>query len=247
MLKKFRLRCKQPKDKQQSRTKNVVKRPKPAITPAKRQQIQAAEESDKDILIVNERVDIDSPSKPRERGILLQKSTRKPAVSKPKTIRKPDPVPANSTDTTKRIVRVVHQLPKQTTLNVTVVPKTNSIGVQVGSPTPGLGIKPIVVPAPEPPLKSYWTHHINLPYPPTQTQEVQPAFSGQYVQQQQQRQPQYHYYQQSYAPSLPYTQQQFGQAVPFNQPFVEQHPPTRRQKRNYIKHQKYLQRRQPFQ
>lgn len=193
------------------------------------------EESDDDILTVTEVIDIENTA--NERGKLLRQSTLKPAVVTPKPVQEPDPIPANCTDTTKRITRIVRQPNQPPILSVTVVPKTKSIGVQVGSPSRELTkqnvVAPVVLSAPEPPLKSYWTHRINLPYPPAQSHGQQPVISGQYMQQPQQ----YQYYQQQYAPPLPFTQPQFIQTGPFNQP-----QPSRRQKRNFTKHQKYLQR-----
>lgn len=237
VLKQFRARRNQSTLKLQSRRKVISNQSKPALTPAERRKIQA-EESDSDILVVTtETVDFDSPVKSKERGKLLRLSTKKPVTAKPQVLRKPDPVPANSADTTKRIVRVVHRPPSSSTLDVSIVPKTRSIGVQVGAPAPELSIRPIVVQAPEPPLRSYWTHRINLPYPP---QAVQPTVSGQYFQPQQQQQqvlvPHFQYSEQA----LPYIQPQAGRAA-FHQLSGQ---PTRRQRRNFLKHQKYLQRRQ---
>lgn len=227
---------------QKSQGKKGGVRPQPKVTPEQRRKVQVAEESDQDILTVTEDVDIDGAT---ERGKLLRQSTLKPAISAQKTIREPDPEPANSTSTVKRVVRIVHRPHEPNTLDVTVVPKTRSIGIQVGLPSRELDkrrdILPVVAPQQEPPLKSYWTHRVNLPYPPTQTHERQAILSGQHVQQPQQ----YQYYQQQYVPTLPFPQQQqqFMQAGPFMQPVVQhQLPPTRRQKRNFIKHQKYLQR-----
>lgn len=194
-----------------------------------------AEEHDNDVLVVTEEIDIESPVKAQGRGELLRLSTKKPAASQPQLAHKPDPVPANGIDTTKRIVRVVHRPQNSSTLDVTVVPQTRSIGVQVGTPAPELGIKPIVVPAPEPPLKSYWTQQVNLPNPP---QAIQPMVSGQLMQQKQQ------YHQQAYTPSVPYAQPHFGQAVAYHQALGAGGYLTRRQKRNFIKRQKYLQRHQ---
>lgn len=228
--------------KQKSR---AAKQPKPVVTPEQRRKetLQISSDSDEDILNVTEEIDIDSAAS--ERGKLLRKSTLKPAVDKPVPIREPDPILPNCTDTTKRIVRIVQrQHTSASTLDVTVVPKTKSIGIQVGTPSPELNkrqvVPPIVLPAQEPPLKSYWTHRVNLPYPPAQAHEVQPMLNGQYLQQPQP----YQYYQQPY---VPFAQPQYIQAGPSNQPLIgHQFQPNRRQRRNFIKHQKYLQRNQRF-
>lgn len=149
------------------------------------------------------------------------------------------------------IVRIVNRPLKSTTLDVTVVPRTKSIGIQVGSPSPELdkrhGIAPVVTPAADPPLKSYWTHRVNLPYPPAYTPEHQSAVGVPYMPQQQQ---QYQYNQPTYVPTFqPPTFQpfvpNFGRAVSFvSAPFGHSEQPNRRQRRNFVKHQKYLQRKQ---
>lgn len=236
-----RIRLNKPTRRQPSQKRTGI-RTKPRVTPAQRREKQIAEESDQDILTVTEHVDIDGIT---ERGRLLRQSTLKPASSAPKVVLEPDPEPINCTPTTKRIVRVVHRPREHSTLDVTVVPESKSIGIQVGSPSRELdkrrGVPPVVTPQQEPPLRSYWTHRVNLPYPPSQPNELQATLNGQYIQQPQQYQ--------SYVPTVSAVQQhqQFMQGGPFMPAFIQapsliQAPPTRRQKRNFRKHQKYLQR-----
>lgn len=117
-------------------------------------------------------------------------------------------------------------------------PKTVSIGIQVGPP---LKKRPpsIVVPAQEPPLRAYWTHKINLPFPPDGTCQQQQNIQQQFVQpvNAYNYQP-YSQFQQQQQPPYSYTQ-----FIP--QSFIQQplQPTiTRRQRRNFISKQKYIQR-----
>lgn len=235
---------------QLSQKRVVTNRPYPTITPEQRRKeiAQIAEESDNDDLVVSEEVNLDTIGEKisNERGRLLRQSTLKPVAVEPKPIREPDPILVNSVDTTKRIVRVVNRPLQTPTLDIEVVPKTRSIGVQVCTPSLEIdnrqGVAPIVAPAPEPPHKSYWTHKVNLPYPPVQ--EPQMVVNATYMQQQS---PPVQYLQQHpYYQPLPYTLQPFIQEVgPFTPvPFGYQPQPSRRQKRNFNKSQKYLQRKQ---
>lgn len=227
LLNRFRRRLKRPPLKRQPRSAKHAK-PTPSVTPADRRSVQA-DESDSDILQVTEEIHFASPVKAR--GQLLRRSTLKPVASKVARIQKPDPVPANCVDTTKRIVRIVHSPPRPATLGITLVPQTRSIGVQVGTPSVQLQVKPIAPPA-EPPLRSYWTHHVNLPYPPSHVAQQQSMVN---VPQQHAA----HYYQPAYVPSYSpsYAQPQVNQHVTYQQP-------SRRQRRNVIKKQKYMQRHQ---
>lgn len=227
----------------------------PIITPEKRrEQIESkANESDDDILIVTEKVDIGEGS--NERGRLLQQSTLKPPPAERQPAAVSDEIPPNHIDTTKRIVRIVNK-ERMPTIDVTVVPTTKSIGVQVGTPSPELNkrrmIPPVVAPSPEPPLNGFWTHRVNLPYPPAvpananqpifqQPQPYQPLVPT-HTQQPIFQQPQLQYFQSAFMPMPPAMPMMQQQPLMQATPLMYQPPPTRRQKRNFNKSQKYLQR-----
>lgn len=122
----------------------------------------------------------------------------------------------------------------------------------MGTPSPELQKKRPSCEAPfiEPPLKSYWTHKVNLPYPPATTNQPQ-SHAQQFAQQQfaQQQLAQQQVAQQQFMPQqqLAFYPAPFMQ--PFPQPFVQtpyQQGPilSRRQRRNVDKRQKYIQRHQ---
>lgn len=208
-------------------------------------------EGDSDTLVLSESFDDidDTRRHNNERGRLLQLSTQKPKPAESAPIGKPDEIPKNSIDTTKRIVRIAHDS-HGTSLNVCVKPKTASIGIQVGSPFKK-SRPPLVLPSPEPPLRGYWTHKVNLPFPPNQ----QPAHHQPQPYQQPAAQQQPTVYQQpfpyqsnaSYHGNYPYMapmiicppRQPQSYAYPVNQPISEF---TRKNRRNYVKRQKYLER-----
>lgn len=169
----------------------------------------------------------------------MKQSTLKPAPSRETPIGQPDPIPANCLDTTKRIVRIVRpprSANQPVSLDIQVLKKTVSIGIQVGSPTlpPRQVIASVVTPAPEPPLRSYWTHKVNLPFPPGA------AGSAQQIQQSHWNQHQY------YSPQFMQPVQQYPLVqVPFQQPnYLPQPFVSRRQRRNADKRQKYSERKQ---
>lgn len=249
-----------------SRRKNETIKPLPKITPELRRKIsKQPNDSDEDILDVNGDIDFTEFEKPNnDKGELLRKSTLKPSINEPKPLQTPDPIPPGSTDTTKRIVRIVKKpLPSPSP------PKTVNIGVQVGSP---FKKKPsIVAPAPLPPLQAYWTHKVNLPYPPNGAQfanelvnHSQPPHVTQQHLQFQHHQLQHHHHSQIHhqAHLLPafstphpvqyththssYPRQSTGQAVPvmhhYFVPNKNQAEYTRKNRRNFVKRQKYLER-----
>lgn len=230
-------------------------RPVPTVTPDLRQKlIGRANESDEDILTVNEEVDfsdVESPS--AHRGRLLRQSTLKPQVEAETAIAQPDPIPRGAVDSVKRIVRIVRNSPPV----VDPPPKKFvSVGVQVGTPSrqlykPHLATeKPAFV---EPPLKGYWTHHVNLPYPPA-NQQPAPSYAPpqSYAQQfvpYQPQQPQYVPVEPQYATfGQPPPPQQVYYSAPVVQQSVNQGPYqpgpgyTRKQRRNFSKHQRYIER-----
>lgn len=213
-------------------------KPLPKITPQQRRElVEAAQsEEDDDILNLDEKIDLFDSSD--ERGRLLRQSTLKPAPSCKIPNATPDPIPTNCLDNTKRIVRVVkpaNSANQTVSLDIKVVPKTVSIGIQVGTPSPDLARHQpravVVAPGPEPPLRSYWTHKVNLPYPPAAATTEVP--------------PQYQWTQQYYAPQFMPTVPQFPFAqAPYQQQIHGYQQPTfsRRQRRNADKRQKYLNR-----
>lgn len=221
----------------------------PKITPEiRRQAFESAAsntgESDGDILVLHEE-DIEFGD---ERGRLLRKSTLRPEPSVTET-HEPDPIPPNSVSNVKRIVRIVKRPVETQTSNTIgtqtiapVKPKTVSIGIQVGGANNDLLEKTSFLSAgPEPPLRSYWTHKVNLPYPPGHYNSVQAPLAhfanGQQHQQYQQFvQPQY---------QVP-IHQGHGSAHNYNQlqPCCshQQAGITRRNRRNFVKSQKHQQR-----
>lgn len=217
---------------------------------------EATEESDTDILNVTEDIEIDSASPSIERGRLLRLSTLKPKAGAPPKVLEVDPIPERSTDTTKRIVRIVKRPSHPTSLDIEVQSQTTrEIGVQFGIP---LGeylrrkresAPPVVAPGPDAPLQGFWTHKVNLPYPPQGGDFGGPQFV---IPQQQQAQQQQQAFYQTAAPQQQFQQQQqaFYQPAPYNQ--VVYLPPknyssgqfmNRRQRRNYQKSQRQQQRR----
>lgn len=267
-------------------------------------------ESDDDILNLTEPIDFDVD----ERGRLLRQSTLKPSETPALSVEVPDPLPPNSTDTTRRIVRIVKPnerpavktpivIPACSIANITtltaqpavssaktitlqtpisaksvttsrivrivqptgkkgpvslgiqVKPKTVSIGIQVGEPSPELSRErlPNATTFIEPPLKAYWTHKINLPYPPSTIPKLQPQLPSQQVYQPApggywvESQPQW--YPGQFMPGPP---SNFITQPPVYQPLVYQqqiprtpsHPPAfnRKQRRNNVKRQKFADR-----
>lgn len=241
-----RIRAINQNNKKVARGKVSASRTRPKITPEQR-----VINTDRDILDLDEQVDLPDVI---ERGRLLKKSTLKPATSKPRQELIPDPIPVNSIDTTKRIVRVVKNHHNTSTLGVSVVPKTVSIGIQVGSPCAELSrkkIAPVVVPNPEPPLTGFWTHKVNLPYPPQNPiQHHQPPIHHQHqpVHQQPIHHQTFHHQIQPQFYHQPYEQQpvyQYPQVIVQPPPQVVQYQPhqpfmSRRQRRNNDKRQKYI-------
>lgn len=224
------------------RTVKNGRKPVPKLTP--KQRAELFEESDTDVLTVTEEIDLGESSSTEERGRLLHLSTRKPKARPAITVKEVDAEPKNCTDTTKRIVRIVQRPQRPPTLDIEVRTATREFGVQVGIPlheyikrqrsnNPSASAPPVEVP-----LQGYWTHKVNLPYPPDQFASAPPQFV---VPQQQQQfaQPFVQPFQQQQFVQ-PYGQAQFQQA-PFAQP---QQPLSRQQKRNFVKHQKYMQRKQ---
>ncbi|XP_055308905.1 uncharacterized protein LOC129572830, partial [Sitodiplosis mosellana] len=130
----------------------------------RREQLQITAEVDNDVLIIDEKVELPNNN---QRGHLLRQSTLKPSPSEQPSLPKPDNIPANSIDTVKRVVRIIANTPTKES------PKKVSIGIQVGPPFKRQP-PPVVVPSEEPPLRSYWTHKVNLPYPPAQAPVHQP-------------------------------------------------------------------------
>lgn len=161
-----------------SACKRVVKNLRCTIrnVDAKAKQNAEQQANDTDVLVLD--TDIEFPElKNAERGRLLRQSTLKPAAVEPPAQRQPDPLPSNSVDTVKRVVRFAGRGRETSFINVNPLgstePKTVSIGIQVGTPSTEIGqryVPAVVTPAPEPPLRSYWTHKVNLPYPPAQSQ-----------------------------------------------------------------------------
>lgn len=209
--------------------KETTKPTKPKVTPEQR---EVSVVDDDDTLLINEPVELPSDD---ERGRLLRQSTLKPSHRETKALLEPDPIPPNSIDNTKRIVRIVapHKQP--------IKPKTVSIGIQtnlIGSPLKK-SIPPVVSPAPEPPLRSYWTHKINLPYPPS------PQYGNQNTQQQQV----FHHIPQQPLAFYPAHPQPAYQHFPYQlqEPvapvhFYQQPVLTRKQRRNHISREKYIKR-----
>lgn len=121
-------------------------------------------------LEIDEQVAIESSAatdEPLTRGKILQLSTKKPPVKSTRTvIKQPDPIPRNSTTIMKakpRIARRGRSLkPKKSCSKPAPIEKTVATRRR---------IPPIVVPGREPPLQGFWTHKINLPYPPSHQQQ----------------------------------------------------------------------------
>lgn len=239
---------------QHPRSKFKTERTQPLITPAaRREQLSRAESL--------EGAKTNNESK-GDRGRLLKLSTLKPTNTASVRKQEPDPIPVNCIDTTKRIVRIIKSSGGPTSLDVEVRPKTVSIGIQVGKPSPQLARKQPTVfapaPKPLPPLRSYWTHKINLPYPPDQSpnqlqvNQAPDAQGNQFmqssvvhpqqvsqipIQQANHFMPQPQYF-------LPYepVYQPPVQAPTYRAPFYQRPSLSRKQRRNNIKRERYLQR-----
>lgn len=213
-----------------------------------------------------------------ERGRLLQLSTKKPVDKTPAPTPQVEIEPPNSVTNVKRIVRVVHRSKQPTNLDIVEIRTTREFGTQFGVPL-GEFLKrrsahakhsqqSVVKTTEEPPLQGYWTHKVNLPYPPES--------NGQYMQQQQVQQQQQQQLQQQPAQVVQFTPQQqiqpqFIQATNGNLIQVAQQPQfvqiadgslvqvmpssfapqknyqsvkhtDRHRRRNYVKRQKYQQR-----
>lgn len=235
------------------RQKFESERKQPAITPAlRREQLKKTDECD--TLVLTEAFD-DIESK-AERGRLLRLSTLKPKQDSNISTPKPDPISPNSINTTKRIVRIVDREKGGRSLDIQLErPKFVSIGVQVGSPSPQFASrapKPFApAPKPLPPLRSYWTHKVNLPYPPEQnSQQIhsQPLSVPQPFQQQQFVPPSNQfgppqYFTTQVAPQQ--YQQPTYEAVyepVYQVPFYQRPALSRKQRRNANKREKYIQR-----
>ncbi|XP_055304544.1 uncharacterized protein LOC129569580 [Sitodiplosis mosellana] len=148
-----------------TRVKFSAERKNPRVTPAqRREQLQITAEVDNDVLTIDEKVELPNNN---QRGHLLRQSTLKPSPSEKPSLPKPDNIPINGIDTVKRVIRIVANTPAKES------PKEVSIGIQVGPPFKRQP-PPVVVPSGEPPLRSYWTHKVNLPYPPAQAPVHQP-------------------------------------------------------------------------
>lgn len=187
-----------------------------------------------------------------ERGRLLKLSTKKPKIVAPPSTPQIDLEPPNSVTNIKRVAR----LAKQPTIEA--VSTTRDFGTQFGVPL-GEFLKrrkqSVAKPTGEPPLQGFWTHKINLPYPPQQQQVHQQQVQQQHPQQLVQfaQQPQF---MQTTGGSLVQVGQQPQFVQTANGNFVQIIPPNcapqknyqsigqanRHKRRNYIKRQKYQQR-----
>lgn len=210
------------------------------------------EESDADVLNINEPIDFSELDRRKSRGRLLQLSTRKPRVNQTLQIAVPDTVPENSINTVKRIVRVIqHPEPGKFVSIGTQTdfdkPKSVSVGIQWGTPSLQIQkerpIPQVVVDRPPPPIKSYWTHQ------PNQFRSVHSRNSpthtvtsgGSNIVLQPQQQYQYQNTQQQYQQQN--TQWVYQtQPLPVNQIPQQQHY-TGKQKKNFIKKQRSVMRR----
>lgn len=199
-----------------------------------------------------------------ERGWLLKLTTKKPRAVSPPPAPEVDIEPPNSISNVKRVVK----RPKEPTdLNIqaqpTIKPATCEVGTQIGLPL-GEFLKRQnqlinTKATEEPPLQGYWTHKVNLPYPPESAggQFVQPQF----VQQQQQQaasqlapqqqvalQHQVALQQQQFVPQQQFLQTidgNFVQVVPSNAlpKAYQTHFVNRQQRRNHRKRTRYVNRR----
>lgn len=222
--------------KQTKRSKFQNERKHISVTPARRLErfaAEAKEESD-DTLVLSE--PFDDIEIGNDRGRLLQLSTHKPTTAQAKINQEPDPLPSTFTDNTRRIVRVVKLPPKSggvTSLGIQVVPRTVEIGIQVGTPSPEVA-------------KDYRYHFHAVQQQLAHQQHLAHQQQQQLVQQQQLIQQQQQ--------QLSQKQQQWAQWQP-NRPAVLERPyvipyiaPTapapsnRRQRRNAIAREKYIQR-----
>lgn len=227
------------------------KRPKksiPKVLPEhRRKDFETTEESDADILNVTREIELDSANSSSDRGRLLRLSTLKPPVSDPLPTATVDQISEGSVDTVKRIVRIVNRPSQPVSLDIEVQRAKKNIGTQVGL---SLGeflkrkresVPPIVTAGPEVPLQGFWTHRVNLPYPP-QGEITAPQFvvqPQQQLQQQLQQQQVYYAQQQAY-----YQQPPQNQVVYLPQKnYSSGQFMNRRQRRNYNKSQKHQQRR----
>lgn len=232
----------------------------PKLTPQARREAFAraaaqTNESDDDTLVLQADFDF-GDIKRINRGQFLHQSTLKPTEPAVATVASPDPIPNNCVPNTKRIVRIVkNQTPsgKSVSCGIQAKPKSVSIGVQVNEvcfiqpkvnfvapATSPSTIAPII----EQPLRSYWTHKVNLPYPPEQLPIVQNRVNQLHKQQrfelqqlQQQHQYQLSLQQQNYEQqiSTAYTvSPSHGQPGPSINP--------RRMRRNFVKSQKHKER-----
>lgn len=226
--------------------KPKLRGPVPKLLPAqRRKEIGLVEDSDTDVLSITEDINIETVDSGR--GRLLRLSTLKPRRNPPEQVIGVDPIPEGSVDATKRIVRIVKRPSKPTSLNIELPQTTKEVGIQFGIPLGEyLKRKRESAPPPsanqEPPLQGYWTHKVNLPYPPQQQQHNQPQFAiaptppQPFVQQ----------------PQQAFTQAPDGNWIACAQPQVVYLPQqsyqtgsfaNRRQRRNFFKSQKQHQRR----
>lgn len=213
------------------------------------------DDDDNDTLDIPVTLNIEDIDPKTERGRLLHLSTiKRPAPIHSKPILEPEPLPSNCITNTRRIVRIVrspHVAEGTESLGIQVKPATRSIGVQV----PEIVTRPepafCAPPPTEPPLKSYWTHKVNLPFPPNQNQTytqpnsthqpyAQPSIHYPFVPQFGNQQQIYHAPPTFVVPQIAYQNQPF-ETQPVFQPVIVR-PQNRRERRNASKHQKYLQR-----
>lgn len=213
--------------------------------------------TDTDDDIVNIKESIELPALP-SRGQLLRLSTLKPKPVGAQAIQEPDEIPPNSLSIVKRVVRL--QLPPpekgtaksiQTQTPALIKPQTASIGIQVGESAFGRPTKSEQYN--ELPLKSFYTHKINLPFPPAQNynqqQQVSQSILRAYSEQQQQQQIQQHFQTflsqiQSFATPNQIQPNFAALATPSTRPFQGPLRTERRynhqNRRNFAKRQKWL-------
>lgn len=179
-------------------------------------------------------------------------SSAKPAVAIAKTSIEPTSISATSV-ITDRIVSVIKPAGERgaASLGIRVKPKQTSRGIQVGRPSPELNQERAANATTfiEPPLKGYWTHKINLPYPPSTIPQLpaqqiyQPPPVGYWVE----GQPQWYPPQFAQPPPSNFiAQQPVYQPQVYQQqgPLTPSHPPAfnRKQRRNNVKRQKFTDR-----
>lgn len=184
----------------------------------------------------------------------MHKSTHKPKRNK----LSPIDIPENSINTIKRVVRIVQQpsrdgkLVSIGTQTQTTQKKSVSVGIQVGESA--FAFHTSSNQYIEPPLRSYWTHKVNLPYPqfanlPIALQQQQQQYIHTNIAQPPYTLPQVNPYQHMYPTYQPPTYQPptYVQPPVSNNFQANIQPPVhfnRKNRRNYVKKQKYMQRKE---